>query len=78
MSRYPKRQERLLEEAEADALTAAAILAELNPLLACAVSRADPYSLERLLRISRAVEQLRQRAIARRPRPAARLSPGMQ
>lgn len=78
MSRYPKRQERLLEEAETDALAAAAILADLSPLLTCATARADPYSLERLLRIARAAELLRQRAIARRPRPAPRLLPGIQ
>lgn len=70
MSRYPKKHERLLEEAETDALAAAAILADLTPLLRCAAAWADPYSLERLQRISRTAEQLRLRAIARRPRPA--------
>ncbi|NTU82975.1 MAG: hypothetical protein HGA45_27015 [Chloroflexales bacterium] len=71
MSRYPKRHEHLLEEAETDALAAAAILADLTPLVHCATSRADPYSLERLQRIAHAAEQLRQRAIARRPRASA-------
>jgi hypothetical protein len=41
MSRYPKHQERLLEEAEADALAAASILVELTPLVHCAAARAD-------------------------------------
>lgn len=72
MGRYPKRQERLLEEAETDALAAAAILVDLTPLVHCAAARVDAYSLERLQRISRTAEQLRQRAIARRPRPTAR------
>jgi hypothetical protein len=74
MSRYPKGQELLLEEAETDALVAAAILVELTPLAHCAAARADAYSLERLQRISRAAEQLRQRAIDARfalPQPPA-------
>jgi hypothetical protein len=70
MSRYPKRIEHLLEEAETDALAAAAIIIDLKPLVHSATSRADVYALERLQRIFQTAEQLRQRAIARRPRPA--------
>jgi hypothetical protein len=72
MGRYPKQIEHLVEEAETDALAAAAILVDLRPLVHSAASRSDVYALERLQRIFQAAEQLRQRAIARRPRPMAR------
>lgn len=77
MSRYPIRYARLIEEAETDALTAAAILVDLSPLVRGAAARADTYALERLQRIFQAAEALRLRAIARRPRPNARPSPGV-
>lgn len=59
-------ERRAIEEADVDALVCAALQADLRVLLEEAVANGNTPRYERLIRMYRTIEQLRQRVVARK------------